>query len=497
MRGSIWAVASILGASVANAQNLPQASSPWYQQAQEALQERLANQPNTKRAKNVILFVADGNGVGTNYASRLFAGQQQGGLGDDYVQPFEAFPNVALIKTYSTNGQTPDSAPTASAMNSGIKTKNDLINVTENVAVSDCAAGLENGVRTFAEIAAEQGKSVGVVSTARITHATPAAVYARTANRDWEDNSDIPEGCAQPDIAVQLLDQMKNGVVDVAMGGGRRHFLPQDATDAEGQPGRRTDGRDLVQEARDAGAQVVFASDDFAALQASGNAPILGLFESSHMQYEADRSGEPSLAEMTATTINALSANDQGFYMMVEAGRVDHANHGGNLYRTVTDGKAFADAVASAIELAIPVIVGRQRAGFVDHVHQHLGAHGRQPLAGDGVFGQDLFTLGHRLHELSIVIDHNALGTANGDGLEVLGPHHGADAGTPGGTVHVVDDTGELDALFAGHADGGDADQRVGRPKGHVRYNQGTVDKRRGIFFARPRWVSCQIIQSR
>lgn len=354
MRGSIWAVASILGASVANAQNLPQASSPWYQQAQEALQERLANQPNTKRAKNVILFVADGNGVGTNYASRLFAGQQQGGLGDDYVQPFEAFPNVALIKTYSTNGQTPDSAPTASAMNSGIKTKNDLINVTENVAVSDCAAGLENGVRTFAEIAAEQGKSVGVVSTARITHATPAAVYARTANRDWEDNSDIPEGCAQPDIAVQLLDQMKNGVIDVAMGGGRRHFLPQDATDAEGQPGRRTDGRDLVQEARDAGAQVVFASDDFAALQASGNAPILGLFESSHMQYEADRSGEPSLAEMTATTINALSANDQGFYMMVEAGRVDHANHGGNLYRTVTDGKAFADAVASAIELTNP-----------------------------------------------------------------------------------------------------------------------------------------------
>ena len=53
------------------------------------------------------------------------------------------------------------------------------------------------------------------------------------------------------------------------------------------------------------------------------------------------------------------------------------------------------------------------------------------------------------------------MGPANGDGLEVLGPHHGADAGTPGGTVHVVDDTGELDALFAGHADGGDADQWI------------------------------------
>ena len=109
------------------------------------------------------------------------------------MQPHEGFPHLALVKTYSANGQTPDSAPTASAMNAGIKTKNDLINVTDAVAVGDCAAGLENGVATLAEILAEDGKSVGLISTARITHATPAAVYARTAHRDWEDDTLIPE----------------------------------------------------------------------------------------------------------------------------------------------------------------------------------------------------------------------------------------------------------------------------------------------------------------
>ncbi|MEM7693188.1 MAG: alkaline phosphatase [Pseudomonadota bacterium] len=351
MRKFVAIGALMFSSNLVAAQELPQASSPWYQQAQEALEARLANEPNTSRALNVILFVADGNGVGTNYASRLFAGQSAGGLGDEYLQPFETFPNVALIKTYSTNGQTPDSAPTASAMNSGIKTKNDLINVTEDAVVGDCAAGLENGVRTFAEIVAGEGKSVGVVSTARITHATPAAVYARTADRDWEDSSEIPADCAQADIATQLIEQMKSGVIDIALGGGRRHFLPDDMTDVEGEPGRRNDGRNLISEAEQMGAQVVFGSDDFAALSAPGNAPILGLFEPSHMLYEADRRGEPSLAEMTEAAIASLSANDQGFYLQVEAGRVDHANHAGNLYRTVTDGKAFADAVAKAMEM--------------------------------------------------------------------------------------------------------------------------------------------------
>lgn len=346
--------AAIGFATAAVAEDLPQAGSDWFKAGEATIAERLAVAPITTRAKNVILFTADGNGVGTNYAIRLFSGQQAGGLGDDYVQPQETFPHAALVKTYSSNGQTPDSAPTAAAMNSGIKTKNGMINILDTVAVGDCEAGASAGTRTFAEIVSDMGKSVGVISTARITHATPAAVYARTVSRNWEDNSGLPEGCAQKDIADQLLDQMKAGVIDIALGGGRRHFLPAEVTDVEGKNGKRTDGRNLVEEAEAAGAQVVFGDEDFAALTMGNNAPVLGLFESSHMKYEADRTGEPSLAEMTEAAIKSLSSNENGFYLSIEAGRVDHANHDGNLYRTVTDGKAFADAIAKAMEMTSP-----------------------------------------------------------------------------------------------------------------------------------------------
>ena len=117
----------------------------------------LALLPNTNTARNVILFVADGNDVGTNYATRIYAGQQAGGLGDDHVLPHESFPHVALVKTYTTNGQTPDSAPTAAAMNTGVKMKNDVINVDSAVAVDDCQAAFESHLTTLAEIASAMG----------------------------------------------------------------------------------------------------------------------------------------------------------------------------------------------------------------------------------------------------------------------------------------------------------------------------------------------------
>ena len=352
MKNTLLSVAALLALSTAlRAQDLPQADNPWFQAGQATIAQRLAVQPITRTARNVILFTADGNGVGTNYAIRLFEGQKLGGLGDDHIQPHEAFPYTALVKTYSTNGQTPDSAPTAAAMNSGVKTKNDLINIPDSVAVGDCAAGLGTNLKLFSEIATDLGKSVGVVSTARITHATPAAVYARTVNRDWEDNTFIPEGCAQKDIAAQLVDAMTAGTIDIALGGGRHHFLPTDVTDSEGKAGKRTDGRNLVEEIKALGGRYVEGEADFAALTPGGDAPILGLFEASHMQYEYDRTGEPSLAQMTETAIRALQTDENGFFLSIEAGRVDHANHAGNLYRVLADGVAFNDAIRKALEL--------------------------------------------------------------------------------------------------------------------------------------------------
>jgi alkaline phosphatase len=351
MKRTILATTALtLVASAASAQELRQAGSAWYTDAQAVLQERLARQPNTGRAKNVILFVADGNGVGTNYAIRLFAGQQAGGLGDEHVLPYEAFPHLALAKTYNTNAQTPDSAPTASAMNSGVKSKFTTIGVSEDVIAEDCSTySPEVELTLFSDIVTEAGKSVGVVTTTRITHATPAAVFVHTVNRDWEGS--VPEGCAQKDVAAQLFDAMQAGTVDLAMGGGRRFFASEGTVLEENTKGRRTDGRNLVEEAKAAGVQYAWDDATFAELKLDGSAPILGLFEDSHMKYEHDRTGEPSLAEMTRAAIQALSTNEDGYYLMVEAGRVDHANHEGNLFRTLTDGVAFAEAVAAADEL--------------------------------------------------------------------------------------------------------------------------------------------------
>ncbi len=349
----IGASALALTVSLSHAQDAPsQADSAWYTAAEADLQAKLARQPITNKAKNVILLVADGNGIGTNYATRVFQGQQKGGYGDENIMAKEMLPYLALAKTYNTNAQTPDSAGTAVAMNAGVKMKAGVIGVDETARRSECADVDAASVELFGEtVAADMNKSVGVVSTARITHATPAAVYAHAADRNFEDDSQLPEGCTVPDIAAQLLDKVKSGEVDIVLGGGRRHFLPSDIEDEEGKNGKREDGRNLIDEAVAAGAQYVWNDETLAGLTLDHSSPVLGLFESAHMKYEHDRTGEPSLAEMTGAAISYLSNNEDGYYLMIEAGRVDHANHDGNVYRTVTDGVAFDDAVAKAVEM--------------------------------------------------------------------------------------------------------------------------------------------------
>ncbi len=102
---------------------------------------------------------------------------------------------------------------------------------------------------------------------------------------------------------------MKAGVIDIALGGSRCHFIPKDIKDDEGKSGKRTDGRDIIKEIEGLGGQYAWNEDTFKALDLDSDKPVIGLFESSHMKYEADRTGEPSLAEMTAAAIKKLSKN--------------------------------------------------------------------------------------------------------------------------------------------------------------------------------------------
>ncbi|MDO6797090.1 alkaline phosphatase [Shimia thalassica] len=337
-----------LSVTSATAEELPQAGNAWFKAAQDTLAETLKQQPNTGTAKNVIILISDGNGVGSNYATRLYSGQLEGGYGDDYVQPFETFPNLALVKTYNVNAQTPDSAGTGTAIMTGIKTNSGVLGVNENVRRGDCTTIVGNEVATLNEVMTDMGKATGVVSTARLTHATPASGYAHTVDRRFEYK--LPEGCTQQaDIATQLIDAMEAGTIDIALGGGRRNFIGKDITDEEGRKGKRAKGENLIARAERLGVQYVW-DDKGMALAKTDGTPVLGLFERSHMMYETERTGEPSLAEMTAFAIKALSAKggDQGFFLQVEAGRVDHASHASNAARMVADGKAFADAVAMA-----------------------------------------------------------------------------------------------------------------------------------------------------
>lgn len=342
-------------ASTAVAGDLVQQNDPWFKQAQATLQEKMNAPRINNKAKNVILFVADGNGVTSNTAIRIFKGQKEGGSGEEYVLSYEKFPNLALSKTYNTNAQTPDSAGTATAFLTGVKSKAGVIGVSDKYYRKDPQACGDAAVTSILELSEKAGKSTGVVSTARVTHATPAAAYAHVPERDWEADAYLPEeakaaGCK--DIAAQALD----AGLDVIFGGGRRNFLPTDVTDGEGKTGKRKDGRDLTKEwvAKYQDAAFIWNQEGFDKLNTEKTGPVLGLFNSSHMEYESDRSkdkgGEPSLAEMTSKAIDVLDNNKEGFFLLVEAGRVDHAHHAGNAARAVEDGAAFADAIQAAVE---------------------------------------------------------------------------------------------------------------------------------------------------
>ena len=340
---------------------VPQTKDPYYTSAEAELREALARRPNTRPAKNIILFVGDGMGVTTVTAARIYQGEKRGRDGVSNKLVFETLPYAAFSRTYSHDASVTDSAPSAAAMTTGIKSRNGTLNVNSSVAENDCAAGLANPATSIAELAERIGMSTGAVTTTRLTHATPAAVYSHSAGRDWEGDADmkpedIAKGCV--DIARQLVEMKAGDGLEVAMGGGRSRFLRADQTDPEypDRKGSRKDGRDLTQAWLDRygrSANYIWNKQAFDALNPATAGHVLALFETEHMQFELDRAkdkaGEPSLAEMTTKAIQILKRNPKGFFLLVEGGRIDHAHHGGNAIRALEDTSAMDDAVKAAL----------------------------------------------------------------------------------------------------------------------------------------------------
>jgi alkaline phosphatase len=338
----------------------------WLNDGATELQNAKRLVPNVRRAKNIILFVGDGMGVSTVTGARIFEGQQKGVDGERNLLSFENFPYVALSKTYSANQQTSDSAPTMTAMVAGVKTNDGILSLAQVVNRNEANLAVLNAnkVQTILEKAELAGKSTGIISTARITHATPAATYAHISNRDWEANGNLSSAARTngvKDIAAQMIENFGTGGIgdglEVALGGGRTYFLPNTAFDPEytSIKGRRTDGRNLVNEFQTKfAANYVYNKAGFDAIDPASTTRLLGLFEPSHMQFEQDRAndtaGEPSIAEMTSKAIDILKKNNNGYFLMVEGGRIDHASHAGNAYRTFSDTVALSDAVKAALE---------------------------------------------------------------------------------------------------------------------------------------------------
>ncbi|MFM5336100.1 alkaline phosphatase [Aeromonas enteropelogenes] len=311
-----------------------------------------AAQAQASDAKNVILFIGDGMGPTVLTATRLYKVGEEGNL------EIMKLARSARIKTFSNDAQTTDSAPSMAAYTTGVKMNNEVIamssdtkavapgkDVNGNKGINNCTSDNGKPIPTILELAKAAGKSVGAVTTTELTHATPAATYSHICHRDAAyaiAEQAVPGGTG---FNTALGDG-----VDVLMGGGANHWTPYDST--SNKKGR-ADGRDLTAELTAQGYRYVTTKNDLAGVD-SGK--VLGLFSAtSHLDYELDRvakgaaSTQPSLSEMTAKAIDLLSQNSQGYFLMVEGGRIDHALHGTNAKRSLTDAVALDEAVKTAL----------------------------------------------------------------------------------------------------------------------------------------------------
>ncbi|WP_296226700.1 alkaline phosphatase [Ralstonia sp. UBA689] len=335
-------------------------------------------------AKNVIFFLGDGMGPTTVTATRIYKVGEGGRL------TMESLKRTARIKTYSNDAQTTDSAPSMSAYMTGVKMNNEVISMSADTKASDatgkgyvsgadstCPANNGTPAVTLLELAKAAGKSVGAVTTTRVTHATPAATYSHICHRDGE-NQIAAQGA--PGNALYNA-ALKDGL-DVLLGGGRRHYLPQGTAGS-----KRTDTTDLIAQFQAASYTYVSTGTQLAAVNPATTNKLLGLFNLDHMNYELDRVkksvDEPSLADMTEKAIRVLQKNGKGYFLMVEGGRIDHALHGTNAKRALEDAGAFDEAIKRAlgtVDLSNTLIV-------VTADHDHTMTINGYPHKGNPILG--------------------------------------------------------------------------------------------------------------
>ena len=342
-----------------------------------------SDSPSTSAAptKNVLFFLGDGMGMTTMTAARIYS------VGEDGELTMDQLPETAFVHTFSNDAQVTDSAPSMAAYMTGVKMNNEVISMTAATKAADangkpyqvnydstCPTSNGQAVPTLLEQMKAAGYGTGVVSTARITHATPATTYSHVCHRDAENTiaaALVPGGSG---YNAKLGDG-----VDVVFGGGSSYFTPKE------DGGKRNDKRNLIAEFKTQKYSFAANKADFDKLPVDGS-KIAGLFTKDHMAYDLDRdaSKEPSLAEMTGKAIDALTAKKKGFFLMVEGGRIDHALHATNAKRVLQDTVAFDDAIKAALAKMQKVDPGLKNTLIVvtaDHDHT-LNLNGYNKITG-------------------------------------------------------------------------------------------------------------------
>ena len=295
--------------------------------------------------RNVILLIGDGMGpeaVGLAvYYNRFMNGMDK----RLNLERLMAAGNTGYCLTYQYGTVVTDSASAATALASGVKTRDAIIGKNHD----------GRSMKTLVDIARQLGKSAGVISNTRLTHATPAAFYAHVVHRDMEN-----------EIAAQLVDR---GDLAVAFSGGAQHFIPagmkaEDHSDLKGIDkkagwggSRRKDSRDLIGEAKGKGYAFVANSRELAALDARNTEKVLGLFSASGFPSAIDRqpqhqTGVPTLSQLTEKALGVLKKNPQGFFLMVEGGQVDWVAHGNDVASVLHEMLEFDQAIGLVMAFA-------------------------------------------------------------------------------------------------------------------------------------------------
>ncbi|EDV42462.1 uncharacterized protein Dana_GF17005 [Drosophila ananassae] len=359
-------------------------NSYWRQQGIEFVQRKLSSEPNKRQAKNVILFLGDGMGVTTTSASRNLLG------GEEKSLSFENFPYSGLSKTYSVDKIVPDSACTATAYLCGVKGQEGTIGVNGQVPRTDCTVMLDENthVNSIAKWAMDAGKWAGLVTTTRVTHASPSGVYAHIAERDWENDAEVAGDCGANsgihDIAYQLARGEVGSKLKVIMGGGRKHFVASSLASW----GERNDGLDLIEEFQLESNKNAYVTtlDELNAVNLQQTDRLLGLFNDDHLKYRMETtedSQQPTLEQMTRKAIEYMSQSEQGYFLFIEGGRIDQAHHINQARMALNETIEFSKAIAAAQELTSE----EDTLLVVTADHSHVFTYGGYANRGSDIFG--------------------------------------------------------------------------------------------------------------